>query len=206
VNSIWRTRCALLAAMLLAASATHADQNAMTPPRLSADQIKRYFNSYPAAHNMAQKYWGKRKYTPPHKMLRDEGSFERAVSEMRWAGVLPDFDSLLQSYGFENRTSWLNLSNRVSHAYVILRLRQHNPDRAKMWQQARTTRMAQLEEERQKAQSLPAGDRKRMLNTLRHMENELEKERLGEIDASSLQPFSSYFKVMDRYLIPNKPW
>ena len=153
---------------------------------------------------MAQQYWGERKYTPPHKMLAPEGTFERAISEMRWAKTLPDFDNLLQSYGYADRRSWLLLANRVSQAYVVLRLRQKNPERAEMWRKARLNRMAYIENERKKSEALPAGKRKQTLKMLRGMSNQLEQERLGEIDAESLKPFHARFKELDKYFIESK--
>ena len=178
-----------------------AEQQAMTQPPLTDSQITRFFNSYPAAHKMARNYWGERKYTPAHKMLDPEGTFDRAYAEMRAAGKLPDFDALLQSYGFEDRLAWKRLAVRISYAYVMLRSVQNDPVRAEQWRQWQSSRQKALDDERAKAQGLPPGQREVAIRDIDLLQHKIDEEMRGARDSESLRPYTTYFEVMDKYLL-----
>ena len=79
----------LLILTLVTGCATEKTNVEVTPagrPVLTDAQVQRYLNSYLPVQAMASEYWGKRRYTPPNKMLPRQGTFERAISEMRAAG------------------------------------------------------------------------------------------------------------------------
>lgn len=187
----------LLAILTFSLSPAMAQQEAMTAPRLTEVQIKRFIDSYPALHAMARNFWGERKYTPAHKMLRKGPTFERAFTEMKWAGKLPDFDNLLQSYGFDGHATWMQLIERISQAHMILRMEKVNPGGLKALRNARAEQLTGIEQKRAEAQKLPEGLRILELERLRKLEIKLEGERLHDIDAESLRPFYSQFEAMN---------
>jgi hypothetical protein len=187
----------LLTILTFSLSPAMAQQEAMNAPRLTEDQIKRFINSYPALHAMARNYWGERKYTPTHKMLYKGPTFERAFTEMKWAGKLPDFDNLLQSYGFDGRATWMQLIKRISQAHMILRMEKVNPGGLETLRKARAEQLTSLQQKRAEAQKLPEGLRVLELESLRKMEIKLEGERLHDMDAESLRPFYSQFEAMN---------
>lgn len=174
-----------------------AQQEAMVQPLLSEDQITRFINSYPAIHAMARNYWGKRKYTPAHKMLKSEGTFDRALTEMKWAGKLPDFDNLLQSAGFDGPTTWMKLVGRISQAHMILRLNEIDPSRVESLRERRALELASVRQRLSEAQKKSDGTPTIYLRDLRRTKIRLEQEDFAEKDAEALRPFYERFEAMN---------
>lgn len=88
-------RAAILGIALLVACVPQpraSEQVGSAGSALTAAEIKRYLNSYPAIRAMASRYWGGRRYSPASQALPAEGTFARAYIEMAAAGDMPDFD------------------------------------------------------------------------------------------------------------------
>jgi len=164
---------------------------------LSASQIVRFINSYPAIHAMARNYWGERKHTPTHKMLKSKGTFERAITEMKWAGKLPEFDNLLQSAGFDNRKVWMALVKRISRAHMILRLKEVNPEQLERYRQNRRRQLAEIQEKIRALQDTSDGTPTVYLGELRKSEHRLKLEGFAEKDAEALGPYYTRFEAMN---------
>ena len=194
----------VIAVMCLAVSAHAADQLASAPIDLNETQIRRFLNSYPPAHRMAREYWGERRFSSPKKMLDPQGTFERAFSEMRAAGKLPDFDRLLQAHGFEDRRTWLHFAYRISAAYVALRTEEQHPEVTARIRESLDVRSKNIAERRKNLANLPERLRMEELQLLDTSQARLDAEKRSMADAQLLRPFSAYFKEMDDYFLHNK--
>ncbi|MEM9683261.1 MAG: hypothetical protein AAF942_08355 [Pseudomonadota bacterium] len=187
----------LLVMLTFSSSPATAQQEAMAQPVLSEEQIMRFINSYPKIHAMARDYWGKRQYTPAHKMLKSEGTFERALTEMKHAGKLPEFDNLLQSAGFDGRETWMKLTNRMSLAYMILRLNEIDPSRVESLRERRTQELARVRQKLSEAMKKFDGTPTLYIRNLRRSRRRLEQEAFAEKDAEALRPFYERFEAMN---------
>lgn len=177
------------------------EQVAAENPRLTDAQVQKYLNSYPPVHAMASAYWGKRKYSPPNKMLPPQGTFERAVEEMRAGGQLPDFEILLQNYGFDNFAAWRRTGQRISSAYIALREEMSDPDELARRNRLRNRQLSAIAERR--AKFLAQGD-KESLERLKYVEmaqKEVERVMLVEADAEVLRPYFKKFEKMNEQIL-----
>lgn len=193
----------VVALSFVSGSAVADEQLAATTPSLSPTQISRFLSSYPAAQEMAQAYWGERHFTPPRKMLDPESTFERAFSEMRFAGKLREFDALLQAHGFEDRNAWLRLAYRLSDAYVALRTQEMGPEIMQRYNHALDVRYQAIVDQRKAAENLPEAERKSQLRSLQSIQAELDSEKRAMEDAPLLRPYSSQLRTIEEF-IPHK--
>jgi hypothetical protein len=150
---------------------------------------------------MAQAHWGKRQFTPPNKMLPPQGTFERAIEEMRAAGTLPDFELLLQSHGFENFDSWLQTGQRISFAYVTLRTESRDPAGLILKRQARRNDLASVKAHRAKLMAQPNASNTGQLEALDQMQKQLERGMLADKDAEALRPYFKKFEELNKQVI-----
>jgi len=181
------------------ASQPKAAQKADSATAVLTDaQIKRYVISYPAIRAMASRYWGPRHYTSPNKMLGPQGTFERAYAEMDAADAMPDFELLLQSYGYDDRVSWMRINERIAYAYGMLRLSEINPAHVKHLREERMQRRKVLDAERAKIGELPEGERAGRLEALDESERSLDRDTLAERDAEVLRPYASDIEKMNK--------
>lgn len=189
----------------LTGSSLAGDQVASSPPDLTPSQIARFLNSYPAVQGMAQEHWGERRFTPARKMLDPEGTFERAFTEMRYAGKLPDLDQLLQAHGFDNRKTWLRLAYRLSDAYVAFRTHEMGPEVWGRLRHALDIRYQALADQRKAVDTLTMMDprRKEMLRGIEATQRRLDSEKRAMEEALLLQSFASQISVIDEFL-PHK--
>lgn len=174
------------------------EQIGSAPPELTAAQIERYLNSYPAVRAMASRYWGKRRYSPASRALPSEGTFDRAYVEMEAAGDMPDFELLLQSVGYNDPRSWMRLNERIAYAYGMLRLTEKNPAHLERWKAQNKERRTFLAAERAKLEEMPDGLRAERLNSLNKSEQELDRYLLAEHDVEALRPFASDIEKANR--------
>ena len=168
---------------------------------LTDAQVQRYLNSYLPLQAMASEYWGKRRYTPPDKMLPPQGTFERAISEMRAAGTLPDFELLLQSHGFESFESWKQTGQRISFAYMTLRMEARNPAGLMLKRQARDDQLAKIAERQNELKTQQNNTNRAELEALDMMRKEAERNMLAEADAQVLRPYLPRFEQMNKEAI-----
>jgi hypothetical protein len=175
-----------------------SEQVGSAPPELTVPQIERYLNSYPAVRAMASRYWGKRRYSPASQALPSEGTFDRAYAEMEAAGDMPDFELLLQSVGYNDPRSWIQLNERIAYAYGMLRLAEKNPAHFEHWKAQNKERRASLGTERAKLEEMPEGLRAERLKSLNRSEQELERYLLAERDVEALRPFASDIEKANR--------
>lgn len=164
---------------------------------LTQSQIKKYLRSYLPIHEMASAYWGKRHYTPASKMLPPQGTFDRAIEEMRAAGELPKFELLLQSYGFDNFDAWQALGQRISFAYQLIRQGKLDPAGVILQRQAWQTQLAMIAEERAKLQAQNLPESRGRLKGLDTIERQVEREIQADADAKILRPYMKQFEELD---------
>jgi hypothetical protein len=194
----------LMILMLVTSCATEKTDPGKTPvgrPVLTDAQVQRFLNSYLPVQAMASEYWGKRRYTPPGEMLPIQGTFERAISEMRAAGTLPDFELLLQSHGFESFESWKQTEERISFAYTTLHMESRNPARLMLKRQARTDQLAKISERQNKLKAQQDNRNRADLEALNRMQKEVERGMLADADAEVLRPYLPRFEQMNREAI-----
>jgi len=180
------------------------EQVAAEHPRLTGAQVQKYLNSYLSVHDMASAYWGERKYSPPNKMLPPQGTFNRAVEEMRASGKLPDFEILLQSHGFESFAAWERTGQRISAAYVALRNEIRHPDRAAGRGQRRDKQLAAIDERRAKLQAKADKESLEQLKYLDMAQKQVERIMLMEADAEVLRPYFRKFEKMNQQIAARK--
>jgi hypothetical protein len=191
---------AFFAVTFTAFTARATEQMVSVSTPLTADQVRKFFNSYPAIHAMAGQYWGERRFTPKNKMLAPPKTFDRALQEMKAAHALPEFENLLQSNGFADVTTWMSLAKRISYAYVMLRMPVKYPVDAERRRHFREQRAKFLAEERAKLSELPERQRASRTGMLNDIEQTLRTEALAERDAEVLRPSASYFEQMDKFM------
>lgn len=177
------------------------EQVAAEHPRLTDSQVQKYLHSYPSLDAMARDYWGKRKYSPPNKMLPPQGTFERAIEEMRAAGKLPDFELLLQNHGFESFSAWQRIGQRISGAYVALRDEVRHPERAAGRGQRRDKQLALIAERRAKLLAQSDKESFEQLKYLDMAQKQVERVMLMEADAEVLRPHFRKFEMMNSEIL-----
>jgi hypothetical protein len=190
--------------MLVTGCATEKTSLGVTPmdrPVLTDAQVQRYLNSYLPVQAMASEYWGKRQYTPPDEMLPPQGTFERATSEMRAAGTLPDFEILLQSHGFESFESWKQTGQRISFAYRTLRMESRNPAGLILERQARNNQLVKIAERQTELKAQRDNRSHAELEALDMMQKEAERRVLDDADAEVLRPYLPRFEQMNKEAI-----
>lgn len=136
-------------------------------------------------------------------MLDPQGTFERAFSEMRFAGKLPEFDNLLQSHGFEDRKSWLRLAYRLSDVYVAFRTQEMGPEVIQRLNHALDIRYQALADQQNTLEKLSAGNRETLLRNIQRTQEKLDAEKRAMEDAPLLRPYSSQIHVIEEF-IPHK--
>lgn len=184
-----------------AAPVKTVEQVAAENPRLTDTQVQKYLHSYPPVHAMASAYWGKRQYSPPNRMLPPQGTFDRAVEEMRASGKLPDFEILLQSYGFESFAAWQRTGNRISGAYVALRDEIRHPERAAGRGQRRENQLASIDERRAKLLAKSDNESLAQIKFLDMAQEQVERIMLMEADAEVLRPYFKEFEKMNEKIL-----
>ena len=190
----------LLILALVTGCATEKTSVGVTPtgPALTDAQVEKYLNSYLSVQAMASEYWGKRRYSPPGKMLPHQGTFERAVSEMRAAGTLPQFELLLQSHGFEGFEAWKQTGQRISLAYMTLRMESRNPAGLILKRQALNNQLAKIAERQNELDAQQDNRNRAELEALDMMQKEAERGMLADADAEVLRPYLPRFEQMNK--------
>lgn len=194
----------LLILTLVTGCATEKTNVGVTPagrPVLTDAQVQRYLNSYLPVQAMASEYWGKRRYTPPNKMLPRRGTFERAISEMRAAGKLPELELLVQSHGFESFEAWKQTGQRISFAYMTLRMESRNPAGLLLKRQARIDQLAKTAERQNDLMPQQDNRNRAELEALDKMQKEAERSMLAEADAEVLRLYLPRFEQMNKEAI-----
>lgn len=192
-------RKVLLPIALVLVTAQGIDTAAQPPADkapLTQRQIKKYLRSYLPAHEVVSRYWGKRQYTTPDKILPPEGTFERAIEEMRAADTLPAFERLLQSYGFDRFDAWQALGQRISFAYGLMREGKLDPASVVLQRQAWKSQLAMIAEERAKLQSRNAPESLGQLKGLDAIKRQIEREIQADADAEILRPYIKQFEEL----------
>lgn len=164
---------------------------------LTQGQIKKYLQSYVPIRERASRYWGKRQYTSPGKRLPPEGTFERAIAEMRAAGALPEFELLVQSYGFDRFDAWLALGQRIAFAQELIRQGKLDPASVTLQRRAWKTQLAMIAEERAKLQAQNAPGRRDQLKGLDTIKSQVEREIQADADAEILRPYMAQFEELN---------
>lgn len=164
---------------------------------LTQDQIKKFLRSYIPVHEVASRYWGKQQYTSPDKTLPPQGTFERTIEEMRAAGTLPEFERLLQSYGFDGFDAWQALRQRIAFAHGLIRQGTLDPASVTLQRQAWKTQLAMIAEERAKLQALNAPGSRGQLKGLDTIKRQVEREIQADADAKILRPYIVQFEELD---------
>ena len=194
----------LLALTLASGCATQTKNIEQVPTAqstLTHTQVERYLNAYLPVQAMASAYWGKRRFTPPNKMLPPKGTFERAIAEMRAAGTLPDFENLLQSHGFGSFEAWKQTGQRISFAYMTLRMESRDPAGLILKRQAQSKQLAMISEHRAKLRARQDKPSRLQLESLELRQKELDREILADIDAEVLRPYRAQFEGMNKQAI-----
>ena len=194
----------LLSAALTFACASSPDGKAQsTPvrPALTEAQVEKYINAYLPAHAMMSAYWGKRRFTQPNRMLPPQHTLDRAVAEMRAAGTLPDFELLLQSYGFDSVAAWKATSDRIAYAYMEIRLETVNPAQLAYQRQARKEQMASIAEHREKLLAQDDAASRAQLQDLDMIQQQVDRGLQAEADAGVLRPYYAQFDELNQQVI-----
>jgi hypothetical protein len=195
----------LLLALTLVSGCATQTKNIEQPPTgqstLTDTQVERYLHAYLPVQTMASAYWGKRRFTPPNKMLPPQGTFERAIAEMRAAGTLPDFENLLQSHGFGSFEAWKQTGQRISFAYMTLRMESRDPAGLILKRQARSEQLSMISERRAMLRTQQDNASRRQLESLEMMQKEVDREILADVDAEVLRPYRAQFDEMNKQAI-----
>lgn len=164
---------------------------------LTQSRIKKYLRSYLPIHEVASRYWGKRRYTPPGKTLPPQGTFERAIEEMRAAGKLPEFQRLLQSYGFDHFDAWQSLRRRIAFAHGFIREGKLDPASVNLQRRAWKTQLAMIAKESARLQAQNAPGSRGQLKGLDTIRRQVEREMQADVDANILRPYIKQFEELD---------
>lgn len=186
----------------LGTSRANADeQRPREPATLTDTQIDRYLNSYLPVHEMASTHWGRRQFTPTNKMLPPQGTFERAIAEMRAAGTLPDFELLLHSHGFEDFDAWLRIGQRISFAFMTLRMESLDPAGLILKRQERKNQLTSIESRRTELLKQSDASNVGQLEALDLTQRQLERGVLADKDAEALRPYFKRFDDLNKQII-----
>lgn len=193
----------LLAALTVACASPSGDTQPPTTPRvaLTDTQVQRYINSYLPAHAIMSEYWGKRRYSPPDKMLAPPHTLDRAVEEMRAAGTLPDFELLLQSHGFDGVEAWKATGDRIAYAYMTIRLETVNPAHLAQQRETRKKQMASIAAHRSKLRAQDDAESRTELESIDIMQKQVERSLQAEADAIVFRPYYAKFDKLNQQAI-----
>lgn len=170
----------------------NAGKSALTPK-----QVEMYIRSYEQTQAMARKYWGKRRYTKPHKILPSQGTFGRAFKEMEAAGKLHELDELVQTYSFENHEVWMKVANRITFAYMWMRLEERDPVQAKLKWQRLKAQLRGIANHRKSLEKLPPYSRKKRLAGMDQVQQQAERDMMGKRDMPALLANKAAFEELE---------
>lgn len=105
---------------------------------------------------------------------------------------------MVQSVGYDDSHSWMQLNERIAYAYGMLRLTEKDPAHLERWKAQNKERRAFLAVERAKLEEMPAGLRAERLKSLNNSEQELTRYLLAERDVEALRPFVADIEKANR--------